>query len=128
MRKLLASMLAAGVLLAVTAGSALMAPLPVAGASCSSDNGQVLVSFIYDSSQNPPPITTVDVVNSDSQSVVVGVTFYNLSDPTKVVWSGSASFPVGTTVIDVTALNQHMVSHTDKFGTGWTFPFVVSCA
>lgn len=128
MRKLLASVLAAGALLAATVGSALMAPLPVAGATCSSDQGQVLVSFIYDSSQNPPPITTVDVVNNDSQSVVVGVTFYSLSDTSTVVWSGSASFPVGTTVIDVSGLNQHMVSHTGKFGTGWIFPFIVSCA
>lgn len=127
MRKFIASALAAGVLLAATAGSALMAALPTVGASCSADNGLVLVSFIYDASQNPPPITEVTVVNNDTQTVTVGATFLKYSD-FSVVWSGARPFAPGTTHLNVAGLNQHMMSVTNKFGTFWAFPFAVSCS
>jgi hypothetical protein len=105
-----------------------MAALPTTGATGWSDGGLVSVSFIYDAGQNPPPITSVDVVNNDTQSRVVGVNFYSNAAGNALLWSGSRSCPVGTTVLDVSGLNQHMVSYTGKYGTTWAFPVVVSCS
>jgi hypothetical protein len=124
-RTLGVSLALAGALFAVTAGTALMAT-PTVGASCDADNGLVTVSFIYDASQTPPPITTVEAVNNDSKSVVAGINFYN-QDLT-LLHSFSGSVPPGDNSINVTALNQHMVQFTGKFGTSWVFPFIVSCS
>jgi hypothetical protein len=126
-RQLIASILAAGVLLAATAESALMAT-PTTGATCSADSGKVLVSFIYDASLTPPLITTVRVTSTDTNAVTVGITFYTLNEPHSVVTDFSGPVTPGTTNYDVTPFNQHMIQViSPKWGTFWAFPYIVSC-
>lgn len=128
MRRFLLATLVSCLLLAATASTALMAAIPTVGASCSADKGQITVSFIYDASQSPPPITTVQVDSTDSQPHVVGITFLDLNTGA-VITNLSGSVSHGTNAFDVTAFNQHMVSITSpKWGTFWAFPYIVACS
>lgn len=105
-----------------------MAATPVVGASCNMDNNKVVVSFIYDASTNPPLITTVEVVSTDTVPVPVHIVFMDLNTGA-ILTDLSGTVNPGTKDYNVAPFNQHMVSFTSsKFGTYWVFPYIVACS
>lgn len=123
MRQLLLSSLAAGVLLAATAGTALMAS--VTQPFCVSPDGLVAASIVYDNVSGL--ISTVQVVNSGSVAEHMSVQVYEL-DGTTILFDASGNIAPGTKTINVSGANEHMISFTSIHGgQAWALPVILAC-